>query len=439
MEAAIWYLIIGVLFFIMALGASFVRSLPLTSAVVYLVVGLIMGPIGISLLQVDPVEGSSWMEILTEAVVIISLFAAGLKLRLPLHDQRWRPAVRLAFLSMAINVGLITVFCVWVLDMPVGVAVLLGAILSPTDPVLATDVQVRGPEDADKLRFFVTCEAGLNDGTAFPFVMLGLGLMGLHDIGEFGWRWLAVDLVWAVASGIILGFGIGTFAAKYVDRFRTKFMQKKQDVIILDSFLALGVIALSYGLSLVIHGYGFLAVFAAGLAIRRVERLKSGDKVPDVGKASLSAPEEIKPGPHSKNTPAVLAKAALDFDEELERIGEVAAVILVGSMLSFSIIKTWDFLLIPFLILIVRPLSVWLGLMGSRGVKGGQKLYISWFGIRGIGSVYYLMYAIQHGIPADMGERLAQITMAAIAISILAHGISVTPLMKNYQKKFEPT
>lgn len=434
MEATFWYLIIGVLFLTMALGASFVRSLPLTSAVIYLTVGILLGPLGFAVLNLDPIDESSWLEYLTEAVVIISLFGAGLKLRLPLHDRRWRPALRLSFISMALTVGLIAAFSSWFLGLPLGAAVLLGAILAPTDPVLATDVQVRGPEDSEHLRFYVTGEAGLNDGTAFPFVMLGLGLLGLHDIGDSGWRWLAVDLLWAVASGLVLGFALGTGAATLVDRFRNRYIKKNQDVIILDSFLALGVIALSYGLALSIHGYGFLAVFAAGLAIRRVERKKSGKKVPDTGKVTLATPEGGRHEAKATNTPAVLARTALEFDEELERIGEVAAVILVGSMLSLSIFKSQDFLLIPVLILLIRPLSVWLGLLGSREVQSGQKFYISWFGIRGIGSLYYLMYAIQKGVPTEAAERLVQITLAAIAVSILVHGVSVTPLMRKYQK-----
>src|SRR5919206_497446 len=136
--------------------------------------------------------------VLTPSAVLISLFTAGLKLRTALTDHRWRLPVRLAVESMIVTVGLITLVGVVGLGLPLGAAVLLGAILAPTDPVLASDVQVEGPTDQDRLRFGLTGEAGLNDGTAFPFVMLGLGLIGLHELGQAGWRWFAVDVVWAV-------------------------------------------------------------------------------------------------------------------------------------------------------------------------------------------------------------------------------------------------
>lgn len=423
----------------MALSASFVRVLPITSAIIYLVVGILLGPLGFSYLSIDPIKDSWWLEIVSEAVVIISLFGAGLKLRLPFKDRQWIPAVRLAFISMALTVGLITVFGVWCLGLSIGASVLLGAILAPTDPVLATDVQVRGPDDREHLRFHLTGEAGLNDGTAFPFVMLGLGLLGLHEIGDYGWRWFAVDVVWAVFSGLAVGFGIGTAAAKLVDSFRSKYIEKNKDVIILDSFFALGIVGLSYGLTLLIHGYGFLAVFAAGLAIRRIERLRSGEKVPDTKNTTLASPEEIKKGPHADNTPAVLANAALSFDEELERIGEVGAVIIVGSIFAITSFSYSEYLFIPFLILFVRPISVWLGLIKCKNLSKPQKYFISWFGIRGIGSLYYLMYAIQKGIPLETAETLSRITFAVIAVSILVHGISVTPLMEIHKRKHTKT
>jgi NhaP-type Na+/H+ or K+/H+ antiporter len=167
-------------------------------------------------LRLDPLADSCLVERVTEVAVIVSLFTAGLKLRLPLSDDPWRLTLRLAFMSMALTVGLIAAAGVFFMGLPVGAAVLLGAILAPTDPVLASDVQAAHAHDRDRLRFSLTGEAGLNDGTAFPFVMLGLGLLGLHDIGEYGWRWLAVDVLWAVAGGIAIGGALGTLVGRYV-------------------------------------------------------------------------------------------------------------------------------------------------------------------------------------------------------------------------------
>lgn len=195
------FILIGLVFVAMALTGSILKRLPLTTALLYLVLGAVLGSLGVGWIRLDPLGQSALLERLTEVAVIVSLFSAGLKLRTPFTSGRWQTPVRLAFLAMAVTVALITLVGVYALGLPLGAAVLLGAVLAPTDPVLASDVQVESPEDQDQLRFGLTGEAGLNDGAAFPFVMLGLGLLGLHELGEGGWRWLAVDVLWACAGG----------------------------------------------------------------------------------------------------------------------------------------------------------------------------------------------------------------------------------------------
>ena len=194
------FALVGLLLVVMTLSSSLISRVPFSSAILYLAVGVGIGPWGLGLLVLDPVDDAHLIERLTEMAVLISLFSVGLKLDLPLRDRRWRIPVQLASVSMVITVGAITAVGVWLLNLPLGAAVLLGAILAPTDPVLASDVQVADPQDRDRLRFGLTGEGGLNDGTAFPFVMLGLGLFSLHDLGEWGWRWWAVDVVWAVVG-----------------------------------------------------------------------------------------------------------------------------------------------------------------------------------------------------------------------------------------------
>jgi NhaP-type Na+/H+ or K+/H+ antiporter len=181
-----WYLTIGALLTVVAVLASYVKRLPLTETIIYLLAGLVLGPLGLGLASLDPLKYSHLLERLSELGVIVSLFTAGLKLRLPPTDRLWRLPLRLASLSMVITVGLIAAAGVTLLGLSPGAAVLLGAILAPTDPVLASDVQVEHPSDRDRLRFGLTGEAGLNDGAAFPFVMLGLGMLGLHDLGSLG-------------------------------------------------------------------------------------------------------------------------------------------------------------------------------------------------------------------------------------------------------------
>jgi len=165
------------------------KRLPVTPAIIYLAVGLLVGPTVLNVFHFNPLKESALLEVLTEVVVLISLFSAGVKMPAPVRFARWRAPILLASVSMAVSVGMVAAFAYYLLGLPLGAGVLLGAILAPTDPVLATDVQTRHPRDRDQLRFTLTCEAGMNDGSAFPFVMLGMGLLGLHELGEFGLRW----------------------------------------------------------------------------------------------------------------------------------------------------------------------------------------------------------------------------------------------------------
>jgi NhaP-type Na+/H+ or K+/H+ antiporter len=216
MTFAVWAALAGALLITIALSGSFFRRLPITITMVYFAVGVALGPLGLRVVVIDPVEDAQTVERLAEIAVIVSLFTAGLKLRLPLGDPQWWIAARLAFGSMIFTVGLVATALVIGLGVPWGVAVLIGAILAPTDPVLASAVQLRRAGDDDTLRFGLTSEAGLNDGTAFPFVMLGLGLLGLHDLGPGAWRWWTMDVGWAIAAGLGIGALLGRGAGELV-------------------------------------------------------------------------------------------------------------------------------------------------------------------------------------------------------------------------------
>ncbi|MDQ3553122.1 MAG: cation:proton antiporter [Chloroflexota bacterium] len=417
----------------MALAGSVLRRLPLSASMIYLAAGAVLGPLGLGMIIIDPVGGGSGLlEVVSEVAVILSLFTAGLKLRLPLSDRGWLIPVRLAFVSMALTVGLIALAGVALLGLPLGAAVLLGAILAPTDPVLASDVQVGHPGDRDELRFALTGEAGLNDGTAFPFVMLGLGLLGLHDLGAHGLRWVAVDLVWAVVVGLAVGAVLGTLVARLVVHLRST----HREAVGLDEFLALGLIGISYGAALLVGGYGFLAVFAAGLALRRIERTRTGEDVADEletggGRGSGSVEEMAT---HPETAPAFMARALLTFNEQLERIGEVAVVVLVGAALTIVGVPLAVAWFAPLLFLVIRPLAVLVGLAGAS-LSRTRLIFIGWFGIRGVGSVYYLSYAITHDLQPDVARTLAAITLSVVVASIVLHGASVTPLMSRYERR----
>jgi sodium/hydrogen antiporter len=285
--------------------------------------------------------------------VLISLFTAGLKLRTPLREGRWHLPLRLAVGAMPLTVGLIAVVGVWLLQLPWGAAILLGAILAPTDPVLASDVQVEHPGDRDRLRFSLTGEAGLNDGTAFPFVMLGLGLLGLHELGAFGWRWLVVDVGWAVLGGVAIGWGCGTLVGRLVLYLR----RAHQEAVGRDDLLVLGLITLAYGSAVGLHTYGFLAVFAAAVALRRMEMQQTGAHPAEdiAAMARAGAAHEIATDPQT--APAYLTETALAFNEQLERLSELGMVLLLGAMLSPTYLRGEALWFVPLLFLGIRPVE----------------------------------------------------------------------------------
>ncbi|OGB30921.1 MAG: sodium:proton antiporter [Burkholderiales bacterium RIFCSPLOWO2_12_FULL_61_40] len=412
-----WFLLIGTLLLLRGLSATLLKRLPVTPAIIYLAVGLLVGPSALNLFHFNPLKESALLEALTEVAVLISLFSAGVKMPAPFSFALWRAPLMLATVSMALTVALVAAFAVFVLGLPLGMGVLLGAIVAPTDPVLATDVQIRHPGDRDQLRFTLTCEAGMNDGSAFPFVMLGLGLLGLHGLGDFGLRWVAVEVLWATASAVL----IGAVAGMVLARLGWKLRREPHQHELLDDFLGLGLIGVVYGLCVLVDAWGFLAVFFAAVALRQTEQ-----------KLALRS-QSRGDGEH----PPKVSEGALVFKEHLERLSEMVLVILVGGTL-FVDSWTWGAVgLALFLFLVVRPLSVVIGLAGTDSVWRIRGL-AAWFGVRGVGSLYYLMFAIQQGLPEALALQLTQITLIVVTLSILLHGASVKPLMAVFWRRGIP-
>ena len=429
MPFSLWFVVAGAVLTLMAATSTILKRLPLSSAQLYLLVGVAIGPLGIGLLDIDPLADAVTLERITEIAVILSLFAAGLKLRMPLTDGRWGLPVRLAVVSMTLSVGLVAAIGVTWLGLGLGAAILLGGILAPTDPVLAGDVQVEETGDTDRLRFGLTGEAGLNDGSAFPFVMLGLGLLGLHELGEGGVRWLGVDVLWSISGGIAIGAALGAgvgYLVLYLRRIH-------KEAAGTDEYIALGLVALTYGLALLAVTYAFLAVFAAGVALRLVERRHTGEKVSDEIAGLVKVGDE-EAATHVEAAPAVMAQTVLSFTEQIDRIGAVAVVVLTGALVHLA---DWSWTALGFvavLFLVVRPLAVWFGLLGSAS-SGIQRGLTAWFGVRGIGSLYYLFYAVAHGVEGALAEQLLGLVLTVVAASAVAHGLSVTPLMTWYGRR----
>jgi NhaP-type Na+/H+ or K+/H+ antiporter len=420
MVSALWFLLVGCLMVATGLFSSVMRQWPITSAILYLLVGLLFGPTVLNVYHFNPLQQSELLEILTEIAVLISLFAAGVKMPMPFRLERWRTPILLATVSMTVTVALVAGFCVYLLDMPLGAAVLLGAIVAPTDPVLATDVQIRHPEDRSRLRFNLTCEAGMNDGSAFPFVMLGLGLLGLHDLGNWGTRWLLLDVLWATVAGVVIGLLMGRMMASVVWRLR----RKRSTETLWYDFLGLGLIAMVYGVSELVEAWGFLAVFFAAVSLRQAElRLAAEGDGHDLQE---TLPGTARNADEATPLSAPVSEGSLVFKEHLERLSELLLVLLVGGSLFLD---SWSLRAVgfaAFLFLVARPASVLLGLAftanswRARGIMG-------WFGVRGIGSLYYLMYAIEHGLPEDLALQLIHLTLVVVTLSIIVHGISAKP------------
>lgn len=430
MEATYWFLLLGLLMLARGLTASLIGALPLTAAIVYLLVGILLGPSGFDIFHFDPVEQAAVLEVATEVAVLISLFSAGVKMPVPVRLPRWRPALMLAWGGMLASVLLVTAFSVLVLGLPVGAGILLGAVLAPTDPVLATDVQSRHPGDNDELRFTLTSEAGMNDGTAFPFVVLGLGLLGQHEIGPYGLQWLLLDVLWATLAAICIGVLFGALMARAGWALRGT--QTAHEV--LDDFVGLGLIAVVYGLSLWVDAWGFLAVFFAGVGLRQTElglARRAGIR-PDLLNADVAEPTDTKAV--GIEPPAIVSAEALVFKEHLERLSELLLVLLLGGMMLVHYWSLSALALAGFLFFVARPLSVLVSLAGTQ-TSWRIRWMCGWFGIRGIGCLYYLMYAINHGLPQPLARELVSLTLVTVALSILLHGVTVKPMMRRFWRR----
>ncbi|ALM87220.1 sodium:proton antiporter [Bordetella sp. N] len=424
MSEPAWFLAVGSLLIFIVLSSTLLARLSMSGAMAYLFLGALVGPGITGLIDLDPLRQTATLELLAEIAVLISLFTVGLRMGIPLRDRRWVLPIRLALVSMVISVTLIAALAVWGLGMSPGEGVLLGAILAPTDPVLASGIQTeRGPEPT-WIRFALSGEGGLNDGTAFPFVLLGLGLMGHYDLGDGGWRWIVVDLMWGTIGGLAIGAMLGLAIGRVVIYMRTRHAAAVGH----DEFLTLGLIALAYGMAQLCVASGFLAVFAAGLALQRVDEAPQRDSISLGSSPKAEGHGDAVLGIHSHHASATMARTVRAFNAQLERFAELALVLLVGAMLAYIQIRDLTWWFVPVLFVFVRPVAVFLGTIGS-GCRKRQRASLAWFGIRGIGSVFYLFFAIRHGIDPDFGRRLVTITLSVVAASILLHGASVKLFM----------
>ena len=396
-------LVIGLLLLTVTLGSGWISRLPLSYALIYLLVGIGLGPYGVKLIELRP--DAQFLERLTEFVVIVSLFSCGLKMNRPLKLWAWNSTARLIGFLMPISIFAVAFIGHFLLNLDWGSAILLGAILAPTDPVLASEVQLAHIEDRDELRFGLTSEGGLNDALAFPFVYFGI-----HSLKDRNWEnwfkeWVAIDIIWAIAAGLVMGI----LVAKTVSWFDKKLQRFRPVDELMEDFIALSTIFLTYSLTEIVNGYGFLAVFVAGMVVQK----------------SYGNPEK----PLSQ----------LHFIERIEKLMEVGTILILGSLLRFKPMLAFageSLLVAGLLIVAIRPVGAWISTIGSSFHPASRWLF-GWFGIRGVGSLYYLTYAFGEGLKGELGEKIAWITYTTVVISVIVHGISSTPLMSWYEHRIK--
>jgi sodium/hydrogen antiporter len=350
---------------------------------------------------IDPIADAELIEHLAEAALVMALFSAGLKLDRPLTLRNWSTVTRLLLLAMPLTIGAAALLGDALLGLSGAAALLLGAALAPTDPVLAGDIGVGPPGDEDEHEpnFALTAEAGLNDGLAAPFVLAGLFAA---QEGGSGWalEWLAADVLYAIAGGVAIGAAAGKLAAWSVKRLRSRDMLAPE----FDGFHAIATALVIYGIAELAGTYGFLAVFAGGLAFRRYE--------------------------HDHEINATVHEGA----ERVEKLLELAVILLLGSMLTTTGLSVpgWEgWLLAVLLLAVVRPAACLLSLVGSHMEHPGEKAFVAWFGVRGVGTLYYVAVVVAAGAlgPAEQ-ELLVWTCVAAVLVSIVVHGITAGPSLR---------
>ncbi|MET0507908.1 MAG: cation:proton antiporter [Burkholderiaceae bacterium] len=381
------------------------RRVPLSLPIVCIALGALL--FSLPQVAVKPLPGIQPVitERLTEFVVIIALMGAGLKLDRAFDWRRWHITWRLLGITMPLGIVAITAIGGWLMGLPWVLALLVGAALAPTDPVLAADVQVGPPKtgEEDEVRFGLTSEAGLNDGLAFPFVHLALAL-ALHASAPEPWlaAWFAHSVIWEIAAAIFAGWAIGRGFGWLTFHVPAKSRLAQTG----DGLIAIAATLIAYGLAEIIDCYGFLAVFVAALSLRQSHR------------------------DHDFH------RQMHDFTDQIERMVMMGLLLLFGGALVDGLLAPlqWvDVVAALLVIVVVRPLTGMAALMGAP-IERREKRTLAFFGIRGVGSFYYIAYGVNRLEPAE-ADRLWAFTGFVVLLSILIHGLTVTPIMRSLDRR----
>lgn len=376
------------------------RVLPLP--LVYVAIGALLyasaGYLELPLPVPDPLRNRVLTEHLAELVVIISLMSVGLRIDTKFGWRRWHLTWRLLAIAMPLSIAGGYLLGQAMLGLGAAAALLLGASLAPTDPVLAADVQIGKPGEGgeDPVRFALSSEAGLNDGLAFPFVWAAIALATVQTSGaEFPfWDWLRIDVFWRICAGVLLGWLGGVAAARFLFRSGSSVSRTQEGIA------ALAVTLLAYGSAELAHGYGFIAVFVTAISLRHYER------------------------DHAFHETLEL------FAHQCERILMIVLLMLFGGAIATGVVAELDTPALGFALLfvfVVRPLAGLAAMLGSP-LPWLHRLVIAFFGVRGVGSVYYLAFGLGQAAFAD-AETLWATVLLVIALSLLLHGFTATPVL----------
>jgi NhaP-type Na+/H+ or K+/H+ antiporter len=401
----IYITIIGIAALGMAWMPSVTRKTHISYSIIYVLIGILL----YSLLDIKPPPNPMDHQVvtlhLTELVVIISLMGTGIKIDQPFSFKTWRVPLLLVTITMLLCIAAIALLAYYVLHLDLASSILLGAVLAPTDPVLASDVQVGPPleEEVNDVRFAITAEAGLNDGMAFPFVWLAVAAAATMGFTTENMSlWLARDVLYKFVAGIVCGIVLGRLLAYFIFHLP----QRLKFIVIRDGFVGVAATLLVYGVTELLHGYGFFAVFVAAITLRNYENQ------------------------HKYH------KKLHDFTDQVERILVAIVLILFGGSIVNGILQylTWPMALIGIaVVLLVRPL---LGLLTLLFVKQPfkEKLAISFFGIRGIGSFFYLSFAL-HQTYFVYSKELWSLVAFIVLLSLMIHGVTATSTMGKLEGK----
>ena len=383
---------------------SISKRLRISSTVILLFIGFAIHQLGVPLSWPDPFWPNSWTMMFTEAVVIISLMSAGLKVGRSYQAKHWLGPFRMLAITMPLCIIAGVLLGHYLIGLPIETAVLLGAVLAPTDPVMASEVQIdpddHAARDYDPIRFTLTGEASLNDGLAYPFTWLAVLLAQAGGVwGEIDWvSWTLDKLLLKIIVGLVLGALGGYAIGKLIEKLPDWLGIKTRD-----GFVAFSATFFIYAATELLNGYGFLAVFVAGLAIRYVEEGYVG--------------EEFKFRLH-------------DFVAEIERLLLAIFLVLFGGSIFHGLVaglkwEAWAFAVL--FIFGVRPLAGYLGLLGTP-LNTRQRWGTAFLGIRGIGSLFYLSWALlQTDFPAT--ALIYQTLGAVILLSLASHGLSARSIL----------